>query len=444
MTIATELSALKQNLAAAKSAITEMGGVVSGAGAETLESEIKTIPKPMPAFGIVYYKESADGEVKEVKVKTPDEFNSLSTTETYSPKNWTATIGGTGNPVTVNSQVYPAVVGVTIGSEVEEIPTGFLNGCKYLDRELAIPDNIQNIGSYLLGNSNYNFPITPNTFPSHLTETPDHFLYGSDFNQTVELPNTIKRIGGYFLGSTPFDKVLTLPDSVEYIGDSFLSTKKDYTQPFTMPNSVVEIGGYFMLDGPVYYSPNLKKVGDYFGPQLIQQYPLPDSVEFIGDKFLTNTSIDSFDIVLPANLKSLGALAFAERVWSMDGGWDASITLPKSLEHVGPGFLWRNNGSTRAKAIVYAYCDMSKAFYLTQDQLDAYNAKGIFNMQFTMNFYGVCDQNFAVQYNTEGPYPDGGYDIRVDGSINRLTLLKLYFSDLTSFPLFRKVTFTSF
>lgn len=170
-----------------------------------------------PDYGTVYYKETAEGETKSVKILQKSEWDSLF----YTNANNHSSMLGYGEAI-VNNAEYPAIVGIEIGTEAAELGDGFLRGCLYLNQPVVVPENIKTIGEYFLaGCTSLNQPVTIN---APIDTIPRYFMDGvTSFNQPIVIPPTVKTIRGYFMRNW-----------------------KSFNQPITIPATVTEILAYFM------------------------------------------------------------------------------------------------------------------------------------------------------------------------------------------------------
>jgi len=304
MTIATEITALNNNLAAAKTAVTNKGGTVGDTGLAGLATEIASIPAGGASWGSVTYLDS--GVSKTVTVNTMAEMYSLA----GSANSWTATIGG-------ETITNTTITSVTVGKDFSLFPTNFCTNCTNLTSmtfengnpvktlpnyfckntgitSLTLPSGIEKIGDYFMNNCN---GITSLTFPSSLTtigrdcfsncttivtisgldnvttignnfcantpldcdislpalentasNTGEQFLQNcTSFNHTITInPNYTGTMNGFLKGCTSYNKPLTIPSGVKYVSN-LLQNCTSFNQPLTLPTSTTTVVG--MLSG---------------------------------------------------------------------------------------------------------------------------------------------------------------------------------------------------
>lgn len=206
MTIASEITALQTNLAAAKSAVTTKGGTVGDTGLAGLASEIATIPSGGGGanFGTVTYTPDSGQTFKTVTIQNVDEYEQLCVS--------TPTIGG-------ETFDKGQITEVALGSSALYAPNDFLSNAGLLT-SLTGTENLRVIGNSFLSQAN-------------------------NFNQALDLRN-VSTIGTNFLNyCTKFNKTLTLSSLVS-VGNYFMANCELFAQSLTLPSIFKSNGTYFM------------------------------------------------------------------------------------------------------------------------------------------------------------------------------------------------------
>ena len=274
------------------------------------------------------------------------------------------------------------ITNVTIGSNVQHIPAGFLRGCSQIT-SITIPKSVTSIGNYAFAGCSGLTSITvSSTNPNYdsrnnckaIIETASNTLIAGCKNTVI--PNTVTAIGGYaFYGSGLTN--ITIPNSVTSIG----------TNPFAGCNSLTDIT--VANDNPNYDSrDNCNAIIETASNKLISgcmSTVIPNSVTTIGAyafyrvSSLTSvnihnsiTSINNYafngcsgltSISIPNSITLLGYYAFANctgltsvtipnSVPSIGIGLFAgctgltSVTIPNSVTSIGDGAFWDCSGLT--------------------------------------------------------------------------------------------------
>ncbi len=216
------------------------------------------------------------------------------------------------------------ITNVTIGSNVQHIPAGFLGGCTLIS-SITIPKSVTSIGNYAFAGCSGLTSITvSSTNPNYdsrnnckaIIETASNTLIAGCKNTVI--PNTVTAIGGYaFYGSGLTN--ITIPNSVTSIG----------TNPFAGCNSLTDIT--VANDNPNYDSrDNCNAIIETATNKLISgcmSTVIPNSVTTIGDyAFKKCTSLTSVSI--PTSVTLIGS-------WAFCGCGLTSMTIPNSVTSIG-------------------------------------------------------------------------------------------------------------
>lgn len=284
MSIATEITALNTNLAAAKNAVTAKGGTVGDTGLAGLATEIANIPSGGGSsidYGTVTWYDwsatvnSTEGNACEVEVTDATalaaflmqggfnpidnmvDFQYDSNTQTFytwSPSGgeFRATVSKFAQNGLLISNIEPEnspFFSVEFGSVVLDKTSNNSYTIVPLEyKQLFFNGSTECIAlglEYVPKGAIAGF-----TFGTDFAETSigDYFLSGcTSFNCELIIPNTITSIGNYFLQNcTSFNYELTIPNTVTSIGTAFLSGCKSFNSPVTLSNNITSISSYFM------------------------------------------------------------------------------------------------------------------------------------------------------------------------------------------------------
>lgn len=243
MSIASELTALSNNLTAAKNAVTTKGGTAGDTGLAGLASEIATIPTgggTLDNYGSITYLDSNNAK-QTLTLSTEDDYLEL-------------TIGSSADiEIKINGVTMTKgdITGVIIADGVQYIPNAFCYGCNNLTTA-TIPSSVHIIGFSVFNSCN----ITTASFDlQNVHYISDNFLYYNlNFNMPISLPK-VKEIGsGFLYYCSSFNSSLTINDECEVIGGNFLRGCSAFAQSFSIPSGlsmgsgVVNPGARFMQD----------------------------------------------------------------------------------------------------------------------------------------------------------------------------------------------------
>ena len=159
-----------------------------------------------------------------------------------------------------NSPFPTSIKTITIGNEVEVIPSYFLYGNKNITSvtipnsvisidasafsgcsrlaSVTIPNSVTSIGSYVFGNCS---GLTSVTIPSSITNIDVSTFLGCSGLTSITIPNSVTSIGNSaFSGCSGLTSV-TIPSSITSIGNAVFSDCRGLTS-VTIPSSVTSIG----------------------------------------------------------------------------------------------------------------------------------------------------------------------------------------------------------
>ena len=377
MTIASEISDLQTNLAAAKNAVTTKGGTVGNTGLAGLATEIASIPSggssATPWGELSYYSSwaeefSADqamwqdctvvGIDNDVYANWLSEHPQLDSTqvtfryeEGYDPS--------TGSPtgeyywfydwdnmdkidpndlLDITGIAVTGYIGYSYASFVVEKTITVDTTSQIVKAELSqnmynrlTSSGLDNTGNYYVlggGLRIYRGAITGFTFGTQPTTTPAGFLNDIPLLTSVDMSHatSLTSIGNTFLQNNPtFNQQLTIPNTVTSIGNGFLQYCTQYNQPVVIPDSVTTIGNYFLASCPSFNS----------------AVTLSNSLTTIDQNFMYNASLFNQPLSIPNTVTSIGR-SFLNGC----GHFNQPLSLPSGLTFLGSGFLSNCNSMT--------------------------------------------------------------------------------------------------
>lgn len=242
MTIASEITDLQNNLAAAKAAVTAKGGTVGDTGLAGLASEIASIPSggSLTDYGSIKYLDGNNVE-QTLTLATATDFFEL-------------TLGGSGSDITINSVTINKnnITEVTVADGVMYLPNNFCYGCNFMTKA-TLPSSILYIGNGVFSYTTINNELTL-TNVEYIGN--DFMRSNSQYNQPTNLPKIVN-IGSNFLGScTSYNSALSLGNSLKAIDQRFLYGCTSFAQNLTLPSSIeYTIGSYFMYNCKQFVGP---------------------------------------------------------------------------------------------------------------------------------------------------------------------------------------------
>lgn len=199
MSIASEITDLQTNLAAAKTAVENKGGTIGDTGLAGLASEIATIPSGTTgSWGTITYLDSNDQE-RTVTIQNEDEYFLLSHFGT-----WEVTIGG-------ETFDTSRITSVALGSYASYADSYFLYHATSLTTITGVENLIGVNINFLSGCTSLNCPL--NFEKLYFTST--NFMNGcSAFNSQILMPE-LHTVGQNFLGDcTSFAQPFTFVDKI--------------------------------------------------------------------------------------------------------------------------------------------------------------------------------------------------------------------------------------
>ena len=358
MTIASEITDLQTNLAAAKAAVTAKGGTVGNTGLAGLATEIASIPSgggdtPTQWGKLAYYSASISSytlvDAMECTVSNIDsdilgtylgqyQREYLYFYFSYDNGNWYFFEDyGRNNPISTANM--PTVTGITVTLDDPSAPGG----------EISIeatkqPDTTSQLIEATLTQAEYeSLDSTPYTiggetvgsevvhsfkFGTAATTVPDYFLNGAKYLVEVDFKyaNSLTSIGNFvFSGCTSLNSPIILPDNLTSIGQCLLENCSGFNQKIVLPSGITSIPGSFLPDCSSFNQP----------------LTIPDSVTAINDGFLTGCTNFNQALTLPSGLTSVGSSFLANC-----SSFNQPLEFPNGVASIGGNFLARCNNLT--------------------------------------------------------------------------------------------------
>lgn len=181
----------------------------------------------------------------------------------------------------------------------------------------------------------YQYQNSGNLFiPDSLEEIGSCALAGYFDSETLEFPNTLKKIGSYAFYQSSI-KSLKIPDTVTEIGDyAFYATS---LKDFTMPASLERIGRaafYYTQISSALLSDTVKEIGDsaFCDCYGLVEARLPQHIEKLGRWAFSGCS-ELKSINLPETLTEIPDFAFSDTGFT-------SIEIPNTVTRIGAQAFW--------------------------------------------------------------------------------------------------------
>ena len=231
--------------------------------------------------------------------------------------------------------------------------------------EIAIPKTLKSVSSAYLYGMDGDGPFTESniqraTIETGMTDVPEHLFQRNSTLISVEIPDTVVKIGGYAFAQTGVESIeipdtvtrleegvlaetklakLKLPRNIEFIGRRILSGNKGVTE-ITIPKSLKNVGSAYLYgidgDGPFTES-NIKRAKIEAGMVKIPEHlfqrdsvlisvEIPDTVTEINAYAFAQTGLENIEI--PESVIVLDNQVFA-------GGNLIQINIPDSIENMG-------------------------------------------------------------------------------------------------------------
>ena len=354
MTIASEITDLQTNLAAAKNAVTTKGGTVGDTGLAGLATEIASIPGGGGYTGTSYGKITIhSGFGVEWTPYTNGCTVTITDKDLWESMFWNTSIldGGLGFPKidvanpsgiafgTVNSDGSQGTLSLqNAAGEPLELYWD-LNDPTELSRQIGFEvvfddgvteGDVSIEGTFTVDyNSATTDIILPDaaSFSNFTTQSDAIHINGLTFPRDAivafEVGNAVTATPTNFLsGLATLSSVdLSYATSLTTIGDGFLYSAR-YNQPIAIPANVTAIGSDFLAGNVIFNS----------------SITLPQGLLSIGNNFLSNCRAFNQSLSLPEGLLSIGDSFFAGCSVR-----NQNITLPSTLTHIGTGFMSDNN-----------------------------------------------------------------------------------------------------
>ena len=358
MTIASEITDLQTNLAAAKAAVTTKGGTVGNTGLAGLATEIASIPSgggdtPTQWGKLAYYSESISSYTLSDEMNcTVSNIDSdiLSTYLgqyqqryldfyfSYDDGNWYFFEDyGHSNPISTADM--PTVTGITVTVDDPSNPWGEM-GFQVTKQ----PDTTSQLIEATLTQAEYeSLDGTPYTiggetvegevvhsfkFGTAATTVPDYFLNGTEYLVEVDFKyaNSLTSIGNFvFSGCTRLNSPIILPDNVVSVGQCFLENCRGFNQKIVLPSGITSISSSLLIDCSSFNQP----------------LTIPNSVTTINDGFLGHCTNFNQALTLPSGLTSIGS-SFLTGC----SNFNQPLKFPNGVASIGSNFLGHCNNLT--------------------------------------------------------------------------------------------------
>ena len=181
----------------------------------------------------------------------------------------------------------------------------------------------------------FNCPLTTINLPDTVEKIGNYAFQGTSLSGSLYLPNSLKTIGVRAFNSLKLTGTLTIPDSVTTISNEAFNNNKFTKLVIGQNSSLTTIGDYAFsgtsLSGSLYLPNSLKTIGisAFNSLKLTGTLTIPDSVTTISNEAFYNNKFTKLVIGQNSSLTTIGNNAFRNNQISN------AIALPKSLTTVG-------------------------------------------------------------------------------------------------------------
>ena len=366
MSIATEITALNNNLAAAKTAVTNKGGTVGDTGLAGLSSEIASIPSgggytpsepPVPegCYAKIYFKEiehyleayvsfdsNINVSVDYLQLNSRVDPNILGNAIFRQDPNYVMlyNIGlkwnnndscfelyytdSNNNDVMVDSAFTTEELGIQLNPQ-----TTFYDDTEIAGFQFMVKPSVSTAVSYITSASAFNILMEPHDPYYDIVE-------GSPIPGLMDIDGNTRIVEKSFIMDINFG---TLASSITSIGNRFMSGVPYLIGIHNLPSGITSVGNYFLSSTPInnYLAlpSSLATIGEHFMEYCILfNQPLDLSyITSIGSNFLTGCYSFNQPITIPSGI-TLGTANnyyFMHRCDSMT----STITINASADAIG-------------------------------------------------------------------------------------------------------------
>lgn len=193
----------------------------------------------------------------------------------------------------------------------------------------------------------YDREITSIDLPNTVTRIGNKAFFGCGYLKTLEIPNSVTTIDeGAFNGCTSLERI-TLPDSLKVIKDrTFYDCES--LKAMNLPMGLIEIGNYAFYDcfglTEITIPGKVSGIGEYAfsGNLKLEKFTIPSGVAEIKDGTFSNCP-NLKEITIPVGVKSIGESVFSN-CYSLTG-----INIPGSVTSIGAMAFTACTGLTEIK-----------------------------------------------------------------------------------------------
>ena len=174
----------------------------------------------------------------------------------------------------------------------------------------------------------------------------DYALYGCPYLESVDLGNSLQRIGSYaFASCEKLQDKITIPETVTFIGTRAFRKTAAYNAVNPSKGGAVYMGnwvvdyvystfGAYIGDGTVAIKDGVRGIASYtFSNKRIRSIIMPDSVEYVCRGAFYNCATSS--IRLSASLKYIDDYAFYNCAYANFGGENYDLVIPEGTVYIG-------------------------------------------------------------------------------------------------------------
>lgn len=242
-----------------------------------------------------------------------------------------------------------AIKSILFSEQLTEIGTYAFSNCQTIE-SIQFPEGLLTIGNDAFSNCN---SLNTVTIPSTVTGLSASVFANTPFINNLPVENGVVYLGTtalYYKGEIKnFD--LVIREGTTEIGASFLSSYRSYAyylKSVQLPSTLKRIGGWAFSSASQLTSitlpEGLEEIADraFSGCTGIESLQLPSTLKVIGDRAFENMK-KLTTIVLPDALESIGGAAFAGCKISGD------VTIPANVKQLGNSIFGFKNDIWRVK-----------------------------------------------------------------------------------------------
>ncbi len=237
---------------------------------------------------------------------------------------------GHSMPSLTHLNLYDAIIDDE-NDENDDVITGFNSQVDQVFTQLTkivLPKRLRGIGDGAFYRTGLTGSIV---IPEGVTFIGDGAFIDCPLYAEVKFPSTLKRIGNSAFQYSKLSGEVHLPEGIEYVGGgAFAGTRVEGS--LHLPSSLKTVGGGAFsagFTGTLIIPKGCEVNGNTFENSRFSHVEMPEGIEIIGDGMFRSVPLQG-ELLLPSTVTELGALCFYE-------GKITSVVLPDNLKKLGAG-----------------------------------------------------------------------------------------------------------